>query len=63
MGGAATLRLEVGDGPDGRVPPASDRPQKGEGGAVLGRRVKASWVAAGCQRTRKKAAGVRTFAG
>jgi hypothetical protein len=31
MGGAATSRLEVGDGPDGRAPPASDRPQKGEG--------------------------------
>jgi hypothetical protein len=36
MGGAATPQLEVGDGPDGRVPPASDRPQKGEGGCSAG---------------------------
>jgi hypothetical protein len=28
MGGSATSRLEVGDGPDGRAPPASDRSQK-----------------------------------
>jgi hypothetical protein len=39
MGGAATPRLEVGDGPDGRAPPASDRLQKKKKrGAVLGRR-------------------------
>jgi hypothetical protein len=31
-GGAAIPRLEVGDGPDGRAPPASDRPQKNERG-------------------------------
>jgi hypothetical protein len=37
-GGAAIPRLEVGDGPDGRAPPVSDRPQKEKGGGVLGRR-------------------------
>jgi hypothetical protein len=38
-GGAATPRLEVGGGSDGRAPPASDRAKKRKGGdAVLGRR-------------------------
>jgi hypothetical protein len=31
-GGAADPRLEVGERPDGRAPPVSDRPQKEEGG-------------------------------
>jgi hypothetical protein len=61
--GAAIPRLEVEGGPDCGAPPASDRHKKKKGGDSAGPAVEASWAAAGCQRARKKAAGLRTFAG
>jgi hypothetical protein len=47
MGGAATPRLEVGDGPDGRAPPASDRSQKKREGRGAGLEEGRKWASMG----------------
>jgi hypothetical protein len=64
--GAATLWLEVGGGPDGRAPPASDRAQKKRRGGARLASGETSWAgwAGLCMRAReKKASGLGGFAG
>jgi hypothetical protein len=60
-GGAADPRLEVGERPDARAPPVSDRPQKKKGGGVLGRRgceAGPAWADGARAGKKKKAAGL-----
>jgi hypothetical protein len=46
-GGAADPRLEVGERPDGRAPPVSDRPQKEKRGRRAGPAEQRCWASLG----------------